>query len=123
MSIIPKKDQPNPYDLTEDEVKALGSTRIPDEVRAFVARRQGSIGTETMALRKVAARAQAEVEAIRQTRALSVEHGHLADLAEAKQRITTLERRAQALEATATAKDAEIRRLTAGPAAVVHSDD
>lgn len=123
MSIIQKKDQPNPYDLTEDEVKALGSTRIPDEVRAFVARRQGSIGTETMALRKVAARAQAEVEAIRQTRALSVEHGRLADLEEAKQRIVTLERRAQALEATATAKDAEIRRLTAGPAAVVHSDD
>lgn len=89
MSIIPKKDQPNPYDLTEDEVKALGSTRIPDKVRAFVARRQGSIGTETMALRKVAARAQAEVEAIRQIRALSVEHGRLADLEEAKQRITT----------------------------------
>ena len=120
---LTRKDQPNPYDLTEEEARALGSTRIPDEVRGFIARRQGSIGVETMALRKVAARAQAEVEAIRATRALSAEHGDLADLAEAKERIATLERRAKALEATANVKDAEIRRLTAGPAAAVHSDD
>ena len=87
---LTRKDQPNPYDLTEEEIRALGSTRIPDEVKGFIARRQGSIGVETMALRKVAARAQAEVEAIRATRALSAEHGDLADLAEAKERIATL---------------------------------
>lgn len=115
-----KKDQ-NPFELTDDEAKVFDSPRMPAEVRAFVARRRDSIGTETMALRKVTARAMAEVEAIRATRALAVEHGDLANLAEAKERIDTLERRAQALEVTASQKDAEIRRLTAAPAAAIHS--
>lgn len=120
---LTQKAEANPFDLTDDEVKALGSTRIPDSVRAFTARRQGTVGTETSALRKIAARAQAEVEAIRAIRALEIIHGDLADLEEAKARIAALERRAQALEVGGIQKDAEIMRLTAGPAAVVHSDD
>lgn len=120
MSII-KKD--NPYDLTDEEVKASKGSSVPPEVRAMLARQHETLGVQVSMYRKVAAFAQAKAEAMLATRDLHAVEGEMADLAEAKERIATLERRALALEVTATQKDAEIRRLTAGPAAAVHSND
>lgn len=113
----------NPYDLTPEEADALDSTRIPDAVKAFVARRKGSIGTQTVALQKVAACARAEVEVLRAIRDLQVEHGELADREEARRCISALRDQVQMLESTARVKDSEINRLLAAPAAAVHSDD
>lgn len=117
------KKQTNPHDLTEDEIAFLRSGNVPPEVKGYLARQHENIGTKTTAFRKVAAAAQAEAEALIATIDLSRLHGELADLDEARRRLSAAEGRCRALEATATEKDAEIRRLTAGPAAVVHSDD
>lgn len=113
----------NPYDLTDDEARALTSTRIPDAVKAFTARRQAQMGTETAALMKVAARARAEVEALHALRQLDHVHGEVADIEEAKQAIDAMRRRLEAVEITGRQKDREIERLTAAPAAAIHSGD
>lgn len=113
----------NPMDLTEDETQLLKGSNIPPEVKQFAARQHDNIGTRTSAFRKIAAAAQAEAEALLAIRDRDAVMGEMANLAEAKERIRQLERRAAALEATATTKDAEIRRLTAAPAIAVHSGD
>lgn len=120
MSIIKKDD---PYGLTPDEVALAKSGNIPPEVRQFVARQHANIGTRTSMFRKIAAAAQAETEALLSIRDRNAALGEMANLEEARLRIEALERKAHALEVRGVAKDAEIRRLTAGPAEAVHSGD
>lgn len=117
MSIVKKS---NPNDLTADEIEFLKGAKIPGEVKQYLARQHENIGTKVSAYRKVAAAARAEVDALMAVRDLEEVTGELVELAEAKRRIESLERRSKALEATASSKDAEIRRLIAAPAAVVH---
>lgn len=50
--------------LTKDEIKALGTSAVPDVVRQFVSRKQDSLHVRAAAYRKVAAAARAEREAI-----------------------------------------------------------
>lgn len=117
----------NPYDFTEDELKASKGSNVPPEIRSLLSRQHETLGTQTSMYRKVTAFAQAKAEAMLATRDLHAVEGEMANLAEAKERIATLERQNKALETTAVLtsqqKDAEIMRLTAGPAAAVHSDD
>lgn len=113
----------NPMDLTEDETQLLKGSNIPPEVKQFAARQHDNIGTRTSAFRKIAAAARAEADALLAIRDRDLVMGEMANLAEARDRIAQLERRANALEASATEKDRQIRRLMAAPAAVVHSDD
>lgn len=120
MSILPSK-KANPHDLTEDEVAFLRTNSVPDEVKVYLARQHDSIGTKISAYRKIAAAARAEADALLAVQDLDAVHGELANLAEAKERISTLERRAGALEAKVVDKDKEILALTAGPALAVHS--
>lgn len=120
MSIVRKS---NPHDLTEDEVQFLKGPNVPPEVKAYTARQHGSIGTRTSAFRKIAAAAQAEAEALLAIRDRDAVMGEMANLAEMRERYATLERHAHALEANGHRKDEAIRRLSAGPAVAVHSDD
>ena len=113
----------NPNDLTEEEIEFLRGPKVPGEVKQYLARQHENIGTKIGAYRKVAAAARAEVDALLAVRDLEEVTGELVELAEAKRRIESLERRSKALEATASSKDAEIRRLIAAPAAVVHGGD
>lgn len=119
MSIIPKKANPN--DLTEEEVAFLRGTSVPDEVKGYLSRQHDNIGTKITAYRKVAAAARAECDALLAVRDLDDLHGELVDLADAKLRILSLQRKADALEVTVARKDDEILRRTAAPALAVHS--
>jgi hypothetical protein len=117
MSIIPKK---NDNDLTEAEVAFLRGN-APPEVKGYLSRQHDNIGTKVSAYRKVAAAARAECDALLAVQDLAAMHGELAHVAEANEKVKQLERRAQALESTVSAKDQRIMELTAGPAMAVHS--
>ncbi len=118
MSIVKKS---NPNDLTEAEIEFLRGSKVPGEVKQYLGRQHENIGTKISAYRKVAAAARAEVDALLAVRDLDEINGEMANLAEAKQALEAQRRRAGALEATVTSKDAEIRRLIAAPAAAVHA--
>ena len=118
MSLIPKKDA---YDITEEESVFLRSSKVPAEVRSFIARNHGDVGAQVRAYQKVAALARAETEALLAVRERAVVHGEMAQVAEARQRVAMVERRANALEVKLAQKDEAIAHLTAAPAMVVHS--
>ena len=118
---IRKKDNPN--DLTEEEIAFLRTTSVPGEVRTYLARQHENIGTKISAYRKVAAAARAEVDALFAVRDLANLNDELTTVAEARQRLATLEATVSQTQRAIGSRDAEIRRLTAAPAAVVHSND
>ena len=117
------KPRANPHDLTDDEIAFLRSTNLAPEVKVYLSRQHENIGTKVSAYRKVAAAAQAEVDALFAVRDLAAAHGEAANMAEAKERLHAAERTIKQLTSQVEGRDAKIRSLTASSAMAEHSRD
>lgn len=116
-----KKNTNNPHDLTGAEIEFLRTTKVPEEVKGYLARQHENIGTKITAYRKVAAAARAECDAILATRDLVELHDQYATAEAARREAAALKEQNLALESTLSRKDAEILRLKTTPALAVHS--
>lgn len=118
------RKQHNPYDLTEDEKAfAKSSSRIPDEVREFMARQQDNVGVEVGYYRKVAARAKAIADARLAVRFLAEVDGELTDVAEANRNAIMATSEVKRIAQERDALKEENLRLKALPSMAVFSDD
>lgn len=109
----------NDETLTVDEVAFLRSDRVPDMVKAFVARQHETVGVRTSAYRKVAAAAKAERQALMEVALLNLARakaGHPVELVESTLgHDTDVQAELQELRR-------ELTRLRAMPALAVHGD-
>lgn len=119
-----RKQQHNPYDLTEDEKAfAKSSSRIPDEVREFMARQQDNVGVEVGYYRKVAARAKAIADARLAVRFLAEVDGEATELAEANKNAIIAHSEVKRIAQERDALMEENLRLKSLPSMAVFSED
>ncbi len=117
-----KKKGTNDFDLTEDEVAVLRSAGTPDEVKRFVARQHDRIGARAAAYRKVAAAAEAEIQALLMVRRLEMVRLDISDVEAVRRTSAAIEQEARQLAAENNALREDLMRARALPAQVVHSD-
>lgn len=119
-----RKQQHNPYDFTEEEIKVLrSSSAIPQSAKDRFSRRAASVGTETSVMMKVAARYRAEVEMRRQEIALDDLDGKITDVAKANQNAIMATSEIKRIARERDALKEENLRLKALPSMAVFSED
>ena len=127
MSIIPKKDKQTDIDEADRVHRLLRRDAHDDLTKAFLTKHKGQMADVAEGWANVARAAQSLYMGKRAIYELAKLEDEIGDAAEARKALNVLARENRelrhALEATGREKDAEISRLTAAPAAVVHSDD
>lgn len=114
----------NEFDLTEDEKQfAAASSRVPEEIKKFMAHQKDNVGVEISYYRKVAMRAKTRADALLSVRMLAEVEGEMADLAEARKRVIISERNERQAAEVIEAQSKELERLRALPSMAVFSED
>lgn len=114
----------NELDLTDGEKQFLSSSsRVPDEIKRFMAHQKDNVAEEISAYRKVATRAKAKADALLAVRFLAEVEGDLADLAEARKEAITAHSELKRVRDERDDLADEVTRLKVMPSMAVFSED
>jgi hypothetical protein len=114
----------NELDLTEGEKQFLtSSSRVPEEIKRFMAHQKDNVGEEINAYRKVALKAKAKADAMLAVRFLSEVEGEMTDLAEANKKAIMAHSEVKQARQEIDALREENLRLRVSPSMAVSSED
>lgn len=111
-------------DLTDGEKTFLSSSsRVPEEIKRFMAHQKDNVAEEISVYRKVAARAKAKADALVAVRYLAEVEGELTDLAEARKNAIMAHSEVKELRQENDHLRDELIRVKAMPSMAVFSED